>query len=317
MLNVNMQRSKVRYLLFLFALLTLAACDSGDPGTYEEEVVVEGYLEAGAPFEPIRLSRTLPLNRESTFRVVQDAEVRVDLLDESGMVEASYPFRMATDEPGVYRAVDEAARVEPLRTYRLEASVPGSDRIIATTVVPDTFSVVGASADSLVYQSTDQFELRVTRSRVPGRDQTYFIFVTEALDAREEQLTPFAKALFEDQDGEITIEELRINGAPILNEGNYDANADGTLTIKVPWLAIIFYGPNRLIANAIDDNLYDFIRSQSVQQGGSTFAPGEIPNVLERIEGARGVFGSYARIQQELFVRRAATGSEASGEVQR
>jgi len=157
----------------------------------------------------------------------------------------------------------------------------------------------------------------VTRSRVPGRDQTYFIFVTEALDAREEQLTPFAKALFEDQDGEITIEELRINGAPILNEGNYDANADGTLTIKVPWLAIIFYGPNRLIANAIDDNLYDFIRSQSVQQGGSTFAPGEIPNVLERIEGARGVFGSYARIQQELFVRRAATGSEASGEVQR
>lgn len=308
MLNSYSQIPKGFPLLFLISLLVFAACDSGDPGTYEEEIVVEGYLEAGAPFEPVRLSRTLPLNQQYAFQAVQDAEVRVDLLDANGAVEVSYPYRMAADEPGVYRAVDEAARVEPLRTYRLEASVPGSDRITATTVVPDTFSVVGASNDSLVYQSTEQLQLRVTRSRVPGRDQTYFIFVTEALDAREEQLTPFAKALFENQDGELTIEDLRLNGAPILNESNYDANADGTLTIKVPWLAIVFYGPNRLIANAIDDNLYDFIRSQSVQQGGSTFAPGEIPNVLERLEGARGVFGSYARIQQDLFVRRADAG---------
>lgn len=294
----------------LIAVLSLSACDSGDPGTFEEEIVVEGYLQAGAPFEPIRLSRTLPVNQQYDFNdlAVQDAEVRVDLLDAKGSVENSYPFRMARDEPGVYRAVDAGARVEPLRTYRLEASMPGSDRITATTVVPDTFSVVGASADSLVYQSTEQLELRVTRSRVVGREQSYFIFVTEALDAREEQLTPFAKALFDNQDGDIAIEDLQISGSPILNEGNYDINTDGTLTIKVPWLAIIFYGPNRITANALDDNLYDFVRSQSVQQGGSTFAPGEIPNVLERLEGARGVFGSYARVTRDLFVRRGATG---------
>ena len=42
-------------------------------------------------------------------------------------------------------------------------------------------------------------------------------------------------------------------------------------------VAIIFYGPNRIFANALDDNLYDYIRSQSIQQGGSTFSPGEIP----------------------------------------
>lgn len=72
-----------------------------------------------------------------------------------------------------------------------------------------------------------------------------------------------------------------------------------------PGLAISFYGPNRIIANAIDDNLYDFVRSQSIQQGGSTFSPGEIPNPLERIVGAHGVFGSYARISHEFFVLRA------------
>ena len=58
------------------------------------------------------------------------------------------------------------------------------------------------------------------------------------------------------------------------------------------------------MANAIDDNLYDFVRSQIIQQGGSTFAPGEIPNILERVNGAHGVFGSYARVSFDLFVKR-------------
>ncbi len=61
---------------------------------------------------------------------------------------------------------------------------------------------------------------------------------------------------------------------------------------------------NYYIANALDDNLYDYIRSQSIQQGGSTFSPGEIPNPLEHVVGAHGTFGSYARISFDLFVLR-------------
>ena len=117
-------------------------------------------------------------------------------------------------------------------------------------------------------------------------------------------MTPFALAFFDQQDGETTLEDLRVGGSPILNEDNYDPNPDGTLTIRLPWLAITFFGPNRLIANALDDNLYDFIRSQSVQQGGSTFSPGEIPNPLETVTGAHGVFGSYASLSFDLFVKR-------------
>jgi hypothetical protein len=88
---------------------------------------------------------------------------------------------------------------------------------------------------------------------------------------------------------------LRITNSPIINEGNYDINQDGTLTIRLPWIAVAFFGENRLTASALDDNLYDFIRTQTVQQGGSTLSPGEIPNVIERIEGGTGVFGSFAR----------------------
>lgn len=291
----------------LFATTLLAACDSADPGDFAAEYVVESYLIAGEPFPSIHLSRTAPINQPYDFTAlaVRDATVRLDVLRDDGAVEASYSFREVSDSPGVYLPDEVRARAEPLRTYRLDITTPdANDRITATTVVPDTFNLVEATLSEVVYQSSEQLELTVTRSRSPGRDQNYYIFVTEAFDVREEQLTPFAKAFFDNQEGEVTLEDLRVSGSPILNEDNYDLNADGTLTIKYPWLAITFYGPNRIFANALDDNLYDYIRSQSIQQGGSTFSPGEIPNPLEHVEGAHGVFGSYARISFDLFVKR-------------
>ena len=293
--------------LALVSAFLLAACDSTGAGDFEEEYVLEGYLIAGEPFEPVRLSRTAPLGQPYDFTALalRDADVRLSLLRDDGSVEARYRFLEAPDSLGVYFPEDSTLLAQPLRRYRLDVTVPGTgDQISASTVVPDTFRLVEATLDEVVYQSSEQLELTVTRSRSPGRDQNYYIFVTEAFDVRVEQLTPFAAAFFEDQEDELTLEDLRVGGSPILNERNYDLNPDGTLTIRYPWLAITFYGPNRLIANALDDNLYDFIRSQSVQQGGSTFSPGEIPNPLERVVGARGVFGSYARTSFELFVKR-------------
>lgn len=294
-------------ILLATALLGLAACDSTDPGEFETNYVVEGYLVAGEPFQPIRLSRTTGVTQQYDFTAlaIRNAAVRLDLLGDDGGVEASYRFTEATDSLGVYFPDDPAALARPLGTYRLEVVVPSTnDLISATTVVPDTFSLVDATLTEAVYQGDEQLELTVTRSRSPGRDQNYYIFVTEAFDVREENLTPLAAAFFENEEDDITLDDLRVGGSPILNEDNYDINADGTLTIRYPWLAITFYGPNRLTANAVDDNLYDFIRSQSVQQGGSTFAPGEIPNPLERVNGAHGVFGSYARVSFDLFVIR-------------
>ena len=297
-------------LTVLLALTFLAACDSADPGDFEEEYVVESYLIAGEPLPSVHLSRTSRVNQTYDFTAlaIREAPMRLELLADDGSVEASYSYREDPDSLGVYFPEDLNAVAEPLRTYRIDITVPGAnDRITATTVVPDTFRLVDATLSEVVYQSSEQLELTVTRSRSPGRDQNYYIFVTESLDPREEQLTPFAKAFFEQEDDEFNderLEDLRVGGSPILNEENYDVNPDGTLTIKYPWLAVTFYGPNRIFANALDDNLYDYIRSQSIQQGGSTFSPGEIPNPLENVVGAHGVFGSYARIALDLFVLR-------------
>ncbi|GIV60662.1 MAG: hypothetical protein KatS3mg043_1751 [Rhodothermaceae bacterium] len=193
--------------------------------------------------------------------------------------------------------------------YRLEVVVPETgDRVTAETLVPGDFEVAAAGRDTVVYQGTERFEVAVTPSRYPGR-QSYYVLSVEALDPRVEQLTPLYRD-FVDPDNldpdelEKELRDVTVVESPIINESSFDVNPDGTVMIRLPWLAVAFYGPNRIRASALDDNLYDFLRSQGVQQGGSTLAPGEIPNVIEHVEGGRGIFGSFARVTFDLFIAR-------------
>ncbi len=120
-----------------------------------------------------------------------------------------------------------------------------------------------------------------------------------------ENLTPFYAQLLEDSD---TPEEdlflFSNNSSGILNEGNFEPNDDGSITIQYPWVGIAFFGENQIVANTIDDNVYDFVRSQQVQLGGSTLSPGEIQNVIYHIDGGIGVFGSLASDTVKTTVRR-------------
>jgi hypothetical protein len=278
--------------LGLFSLT--AGCDTTNTFEHEPQVVVEAYLVADERLPALRLSRSADVRETYNFErnAIHDATVRILRLADDGSVDVVHDYAALVNEPGLYRSVD-VVDVLPARTYRLEAIVPGEDEpVTATTTVPGAFELVQANAETIVYQGSQQLELRVTRSVYPGR-QSVFLFSTESLNPTADQLTPFYRDVAgEDEDD---VAALRITNSPIINEGNYDINQDGTLTIRLPWIAVAFFGENRLTASALDDNLYDFIRTQTVQQGGSTLSPGEIPNVIERIEGGTGVFGSFAR----------------------
>lgn len=289
------------------ALLLFAGCDAYVPATYEPEYVVEAYLAAGEPLPQVRLSRTAPVDTPYEFEryAVQGARVVIRRLGPDGGAVASYGYREAPGQPGVY-VPTTFANVAPRETYRLEVGFGGSgdsltDSLTAQTTVPAPISLGDVNADTAVYQSSDQFELRVRRDPGAAR-QAYFRFSTEALDARYEQMTPFARDLYER--GDLTIEEMRRGASPILNEANYEVEDDSTLVIRYPWLGVLFFGPSRVVAYALDDNLYDFVRSQNVQQGGSTLPPGEIPNVLERVDGGTGVFGSFSSATFDVYVAR-------------
>ncbi len=286
------------------AVLFLAACETIDFENPEQQLVVESYQISGEPLQSIRLSRTEDIQTTYDFHrlAVRNAKVEVQLLAEDGSTEATYPFDELDVSPGVYWPTTEAV-IQPLRKYRLEVNTLDGELLTAQTVVPDTFRLVNANADSILYQGTDQLELTVTRSFLPNQ-QNRFIFLTEALDPTIDNLTPFAADFLGDDPAPEDLADFASGSSPILNEANYDVNLDDTIVIRLPWLAVSFFGPNRLTASAIDDNLFDFISSYTIQQGGSTLSPGEIPNVTEHIEGGIGVFGSYAKVAQEVFIIR-------------
>ncbi len=293
--------------VLLALMLALAACDGTVTPEHTPELVVESYQVAGELLQPVRLTRTVSVKAtyDAAAVGVSGAQVRVFLLDETGAIESAFPYREAPGSRGVYVS-RFGHRVEPLRTYRLEVTDAATGaQLSAETLVPGAFEVVAAGADTVVYQSPQQYEVAVTPSRYPGR-QSYYIFSIEALDPRAEQLTPFYSDIVDttSEDVQDDLAEFVVNESNIINQGNYDLNPDGTLRVRLPWLAVAFYGPTRLSVSAIDDNLYDFIRSQSVQQRGSTLSPGEIPNVLEHVTGGHGVFGSYARVELSVFVAR-------------
>lgn len=286
--------------VLILALALASGCSLVESDTFESEYVVESYLFAGDSLPEIRLSQTVPFGTAYVFeqQAVANATVELSLLANDNSIEQTFSYAM--EDRGVYK-INSSATVLPQRSYRLRITFPDDETVVtSTTTIPDTFTIVEASTDTVVFASTEQLQIDVTESVFPGR-QNVFIFSTEAFEVSRENLTPLLDEFLDEDDD---LEDFRINESPPINEGNYDRNPDGTLTINLPWIAINFYGANRIRATAIDDNILNFVQSVTVQTQGSTLSPGEVPNVIDGIENGTGVFGSYALVETDLFVRR-------------
>lgn len=292
------------YSIFLIlTLLILGSCDVYNQDSFQQQYVLESYLVAGNPLPKVRLSTTLPADEKYTFEkaAVSGAQVEMRLLDDHGNISETYTYSEAT--PGIYLTTDKAT-VQPKRKYELYITIPSDQNHVlqAETIVPDTFRTLTTPPDSIVYQSADQLSLKSTRSYYPGR-QNIFVFNVLAQDAKVENYTPFYKDITGD-DAEKDIADYQNNQSNIVNEGNYEINDDGTITLRLPWIGFAFFGRNKIVTNAIDDNVYDFLRSQSVQTGGSTLSPGQIQNVIDHVDGGIGVFGSMATDTVSTYLKR-------------
>ena len=279
-------------IITLFILsLGLVGCNPYEQTEYKEYYVVESYLVANRVLPQIRLSTTSPIEDLYTFEgtAISEADVEVRLITTDGNVEDVFTFTDNSD--GIYLP-DQPHQVLPSREYQLYITIPETGDVISgTTFIPSVFAISDNQPDSLVYQGTEQIEITMTESEYLDR-QSIYIFNVVATDLRFENLTPIYTDFFDDETE--VIEDYEVVSSGILNEASLTDNLDGTITVKYPWIGIAFYGENKVVANAIDDNIYDFIRSESVQLGGSTLSPGEIANVITHIDGGLGVFGSFA-----------------------
>jgi len=272
----------------------IMACDPYDSDEYREYVVVESYLVAGQNLPALYLSTTLPADEEYSFArsAITEASVVLQLLteDQEG-AEMSFPYRMT--EPGVYEPVTEHT-VLPGRTYFLEADIPVHGELSARTTVPAAFEIMDNSEtpDTVVYQSSEQLEFTISSNVNPGRQNVY-LFNTIAANPEFDNLTPFYRGILENSDTN-NISDFANNSSNLINEGNFTKNEDGSIKLRFPWIGVAFFGENKIVTNSLDNNIFDFIRSQDVQLGGSTLSPGEIPNAIYHIEGGIGVFGGVA-----------------------
>lgn len=286
--------------------LLLTGCDTTSPSTHEDELVVEAYLVAEEALPAIWLSQSLDIDAtwSSGATAVNEADVRLELLAADGGVEETFAYRRTFESPGQF-VTDANHIVIPLRRYRLVAEASGLPSITSETTIPEAFDVLEISHESIEYQDPEQFSFLVTQSRFADR-QSIFVFTIANSNPVPDNLVPAYRDLFFDKDERDSgdplefepgdQEELARFTSPPINEGNYDILPNGSLRVRLPWFAVAFYGETEVTMSVLDDNLYDFQRYQQVQQDGGLLSPGEIPNVLDPIEGGAGVFGSMARV---------------------
>lgn len=296
-----------KLLLIAISVTTfIASCDIYPQDDYEEFYVVEAYLVANRQLPEIRLSTTLPADEFYSIENagVNNANVEVRLLKTGPESNIEEIFTYSNSAPGTYTS-DQTHAVLPTRTYNLHVSFPGSQDIVtAHTVVPDSFKILEGVRDSIVYQSSEQLEITLSESSYPGR-QNVFVFNALSQNPVPENLTPLYSEFYEDSEQpEEDLYNFSNNSSGLINEGNFEVNPDGTFTINFPWIGIAFYEDNLIVANTMDDNIYDFVRSQRVQLGGSTLSPGEIQNVIYHVNGGIGVFGALASDTATTFVKR-------------
>ncbi len=282
-----------RYITLLFILLLFCSgCELYTQDDYEEYIVIESYLVANGTLPQVLLSHTTPIEGEYKFQdtAIEGAEVQIRRLNADSSIIETYSYEQVNS--GIYEPVSSHVVLDE-QLYELYIQTNSGETVKAQTFVPGNFETVNRDqlAEEYVYQSGEQVQLKVTPSEYPGR-QTFYFFTVNISSDSDLKLTPFYADLVEEQDADTA--NFYINSSNIVNEGNYNQNEDGTITLNLPWISIAFYGENTIIANAIDDNMYDFLRSQSVQTGGSTLSPGEIQNIDYNVEGGIGIFGSMA-----------------------
>jgi len=318
-----------------FALLALgmfSGCDSTTVGSNDEQVVVSSSLIAGQPLTHVELSLTRPIDAffDPDEARVTNAEVSVSLLDASGDVEETTPYRYEGGLLSLYVPVPDTPPVAlEGRTYRLEVEVPGSParRLTATTTIPEAIEVVEPPDALVEYQSGQGPAFVVSQSEREGEKVVFLITVRSQDPVDFEQVIVESDTLYRsipesgfapvpfvlsfascdpEPDGQLLcaddLSDFNGGSSPLINQDSYIDLGNGSLQVNIPWLAFGFYGPADVNLVALDAALIDFLETQTLQFAPTTLSPGEIPNIISNVDGGIGVFGSVAQVRVQTTV---------------
>lgn len=299
--------------LALVLIVTLLGCSTDrQPGSLfgaatESEIVVDATLIVGQQLADVFVRRTRDPGQSYTRELAAITDATVTIVQNA----QTYAYRADPDSAGRYLPPINAPQVEPETEYALHVDL-GDMVIGARTTTPPplhlrevvlldenaeavlrrlkTFaelgdSVYAAPENQLVYPQ-GVLEMRLDRSDVPAYQLALF-----SLDPDSEFLVD--SDILEEDD----IDDFERQGAsPPLDVG--------TGKVRLPWFAVGFAGRYLVKVYAIDQNWFDYARSNPDDDGPSFggLAGDNFERPIFNVEGGIGLFGSAAVDSVGFFV---------------
>ena len=285
------------------ALLVLAGCAAErSPGelfgpTESGILVVDAQLIVDEPMPDIYLRRTADpaQSYDANAQGVLQADVTVSF--DGGQV----TFAADADVPGRFAPVGDAPVVQPLSVYDLSVRVgdenltgrtrtPGRLRLREAVVLDETSLdirrqlVLFSEADDIWAEAANQVEyldglLEVRAAPVTGAAAFQLSLFSLDLDSDFVVDADFLEA--------DDYEEFEREGASPPLDG-----VDGR--VRMPWFAIAFAGRHVWRTYALDENWYDFVRTDPRGGGFGQLAGDSFQRPRFHIKGGIGLFGSAA-----------------------
>ncbi len=286
-------------------LLCLAACSADrQPGSLfgsaeeDSELVVDALLLVDQDLPPLFVRRSLAADIAYDRTATGVADARVRILQEDRVFE----YAPDTEEPGRYLPPPDPPRVEPRTEYRLEVEV-GGKRLWGRTTTPDRLRVRKAV---LIDWETGEV-LRTLKSFAEAGDGVFeapenqLLYLEGVLEIHLEAAAAagYQAGIFSlDESPEKVNEDLDEfyddDEDPSRNESPPLAVTEGI--VRWPWFAVYYAGRSIVKVYALDQNWFDYARTNADQQeqggGAGGLAGDNFERPLFSVEGGMGLFGS-------------------------
>ncbi len=286
-------------------LLCLAACSADrQPGSLfgsaEEDsaLVVDALLLVDQDLPELYVRRSLAADVAYDRAATGVADARVRILQGDRVFE----YAPDTEEPGRYLPPPDPPRVEPRTEYQLEVEV-GGQRLWGRTTTPDRLRVRQAV---LIDWETGEV-LRTLKSFAEAGDgvweapENQLLYLEGVLEIHLEAAAAagYQAGIFSlDESPEKVNEDLDEfyddDVDPSRNESPPLAVTEGVL--RWPWFAVYYTGRSIVKVYALDQNWFDYARTNADQQeqggGAGGLAGDNFERPLFSVEGGLGLFGS-------------------------
>ncbi|NUQ82843.1 MAG: DUF4249 family protein [Bacteroidetes bacterium] len=229
----------------LMALPLFTACEAPtDPDLYKPEVVVKAFLPVGEGIDSVYISQVLPLTAGYTFEQAALSGVIVRVTDQDGN---STQLTEYAGKRGIYG--DLSYVIKPKTTYSLYVEAAGFPVITATTTTPGALNplIVNKTVLSYIGDSFNGDSLTIRWNEVEG-SVNYLVSVRyTGPDSSKIRI----ESDFNDDEDENFEEDPNV-------QSSWVNRTNGRLY----GFFHKFYGPHRVTIVAMDQNLYNYIKTQ-------------------------------------------------------